>query len=85
MARSKALLRIDDGGLPHHHVGLLQVVVDGEQQVAFLDVVAFAHLQRLDAALLVGRNENQLGLDPALQHAVIGLAAAGERERGEQR
>ena len=30
-----------------------------------------------------GRNENQLGLDPALQLAVVAFVAAGEREAGE--
>ena len=79
----ESLLRIDHGGISHDHVRFLQIVVDREQQIAFLDVIAFANFQRFDTALLVGRDENQLGLDPALQNAVVAVVTACERERRE--
>ena len=66
----------------HDHVGLLQVVVDGEQDIAFLHLVAFADFQRLHPSLLIRRNENQLGFNPALQYAVIVVAASGKHEHG---
>ena len=78
----EALLRIDDSGCCLTTTSaLLQIVVDREQQIAFLHVIALAHLEHLDAALLVRRDENQFGLDPALQHVVVAVVAAGERQR----
>src|SRR5262249_8374455 len=79
----EALLCIYDSCISYHDVGLLQVVVYGEKHVAFVHAITFANLQCLHPPLLIGRNENQFGLDPALQHAVIGLAAAAEYQRGE--
>ena len=79
----EVLLRVNDGGLLHQQIGLLQIVVDGEQQIALFDLVALAHFQVFDTALLVGADEDQLGFDPALQLALIAIVAAGEREAGE--
>ncbi len=48
-----------------------------EQRRALLDRVALAHRQRLDAAVLVGADEDQVGLDPALEAGRRGLSRAG--------
>src|SRR6516165_2947507 len=76
------LLRVDYGRLPHHQIRLLKIVVDGEQWLSLRDPVALAHLQLLDAALLVGADEDQLGLYPALHLALIGVVATSERKTG---
>ena len=82
----EGLLALVTRGLGHVDVGLLQVGVDREQRRALLDRVALAHRQRLDAAGLVGADEDQIGLDPALVARVVGLRAAGERQqRGKPR
>ena len=43
-----------------------------EQRRAGLDLIALAHRERLDAAGLVGADEDQIGLDPALEAAHVG-------------
>ena len=62
------------------HVGLLQIGIDRKQRRAGRDLIALAHGERLDAARLVRPDEHEVGLDPALQAAVV-VAAGGERER----
>ena len=47
-----------------------------EERRAQLDLIALAHRQRLDAAGLVGTDEDQLGLDPALVGRLLAVAAA---------
>ena len=61
-------------------VGLLQVGFDRKQRRAGRDLIALAHGERLDPPGLVRSDEHEVGLDPALQAAVV-VAAGGERER----
>jgi hypothetical protein len=68
------LLRVGHGCLYLVEVGALQVVVDREQRVAGLDRVALAHQQGLHPPDFVRRDEDEIGLDPALV-AVVGLDA----------
>src|SRR6185503_11976996 len=70
-----------DRRLFHDQVSLLQIVIEREQQVTWRNFVALAHLQRLDAALLIGADIDDLGLDPALQGALIAVAASCEQQR----
>src|SRR6185437_3082630 len=77
------LLGIFHSALLHHQIGFLQIVVDGEQHVALLDLVALPHLQRFDTTLLVGGYEHQFGLDPALQLALFAVIAASEHDASE--
>lgn len=70
-------------GLVEHHVGLLQVDIDGEQWRAGLDLVALAGAQGLDAADFVGADEDEVGLDPALVAWRRRIGAAGQP--GDQR
>src|SRR5581483_10119315 len=74
-----ALLRIGKRRLVLVEVGLLQVVVDGIELLALLDLVAFAHLQAGDATGLVGADKDHVGLDPALETGIAMLVAAGEQ------
>src|SRR6185312_5872891 len=65
-------------------IGLLQLLVDGEDRRALRDRAAFPHQQRFDAALLVGADEYEIGLDPSLNRELAVLAAASEKqERGD--
>src|SRR5438876_9471759 len=74
------LLRVLHRGLLQGDVGLLQIGIDREQQHAALDLIAFSHRERLDATGLVGTDENQLGLDPALKGRLFSSIAGGEQE-----
>ena len=65
----------------HLDIGLLQVRIDGEQRRALLDRVALAHRQRFDPADLVGTDEDQIGLDPALVSGIVGFGAGGKRQQ----
>ena len=60
------LLRVLQRGFLHGDVGQLQIRIDREDRRAQRHLVALAHRQRLDAAGLVGTDEDQLGFDPAL-------------------
>jgi hypothetical protein len=76
------LLRIDQRRLDLGEIGLLQIVVDREYRLTLGDRVAFAHRKRLHAADFVGRDKNEIGLDPALIDAVVFLAGTkGQRRR----
>ena len=76
----ECLLRVDQRGFDLGKIGLLQIVVDGEQWLAGLDRVAFAHRQRLHPPHFVGRDKDEIGLDPALIGG-IGFVAGRERQR----
>src|SRR6516225_7892243 len=78
------LLRVLHRGLLHGDVGLLQIGIDGEQQHAALDLIAFPHCEHLDATCLVGTDEDQFGLDPALKGRLFSSIAACEEEGREQ-
>ena len=62
---------------------LAQVVHDDREFVAAepRDGVAFAHRQNFDAAGFVRRDEDQIGLDPALVGVVLLAGAAGHDQR----
>jgi len=72
-------------GLGHIDVSLLDIRIDGEQRSALVDSVAFAHRQVLNAAVLIGTDKDQIGLDPALEAGARGLpsraASANARHR----
>ena len=76
----EGLLRIGQRGFDLGDVGLLQIVVDREQRLAGLDRVALAHRQRLHPPDFVGRDEDEIGLDPALI-AGVGFVAGRKRQR----
>ena len=80
------LLGVDDRRLRDREVGALQIGIEREQRRAFLDAIALAHHHGFDPALLVGADEDQIGLDPALEF-VLGLLAAGREQqcRADQR
>src|SRR5262249_11529373 len=70
--------------LLHGDVGKLQVGVEREQHLALLHLVAFAHRERLDAPGLVGTDENQLRLHPALEDRLLAVVAARQQESRQQ-
>src|SRR6185437_7830603 len=76
-----ALLGIGKGGVVLVEVGLLQLVVDGIDRRADLDLVALADVEPGDAAGFVGADENHVGLDPALKAGIPAPVAAGQRGR----
>ena len=78
---------IDDGRLVLGHRRALQVGIEREERRAGCHRIAFAHGKRLDAARLVGADEDEIGLDPALElelgrvPAQIGVGGDGEADR----
>jgi hypothetical protein len=62
----EGLLRVLHRGFDLGEIGLLQIVVDGEEEIAGFDRVAFLHRERPHPSGLVGRDKDQIGLDPAL-------------------
>ena len=85
------LPRIDDGGLVLRHGGALQIGIQRKQRRADLDTVAFAHRQGFQPTRLLGADENELGLDPALKFKLRPLTAPvlkggkGEADHGQAR
>jgi hypothetical protein len=77
----EALLRVLHRGLDLRKIGLLQIIIDGEHEIAGLDRVAFLNRKRAHPPHLVGRDKDQIGLDPALIGIRELLAARGGRER----
>jgi hypothetical protein len=58
---------------------LLQLIVHRKQRIGDLDRIALAHRERLQSSDFFGRNENEIGLDPALIDVVV-LVAGCEQE-----
>src|SRR5205814_9314697 len=68
------------GGVVLVEIGLLQIVIDGIERRALLDLVALADIQLGHASGFVGADKDHVGFDPALIAGIPALIAAGERD-----
>src|SRR5262249_44358143 len=76
----KGLLGIGQRGFGHLDVGELQFGIHREQWGAGLHRLPLPYRQGLDTTGLVGTDEDQIGLDPALISGILRFGAAGQRQ-----
>src|SRR5207247_2733591 len=81
----EARARLGDLGRGSVHIGGLQIRIEPKQRHADRDLVAFTHGERLDPPGLIGADEDEIGLDPALERGLLAVVATREYEgRGER-
>lgn len=82
--RSRAivgLLRIRQRRLVLIEIGKLEIVVDGIEVIADLDLIALADIELRHATRLVWANEDHVSLDPALEAGITLVLTTGKPGR----
>src|SRR5262249_22871985 len=71
---------IFQSGFLHLHIGTLEVGIDAKERVAHFDPVPLSNWQGLDPAGFVRSDEDEIGLDPALESRWLAVITARQRK-----